>query len=361
MTASRGRASRSWCHFEDKILSFPLTPRLVSSCPLFPAASVSLLSLTSSSGGKLKPSSGLLAVPHHPDLLVMDDDQGITLSMDGQDKVIMITMDQTSGSEISGCDQMSVVPIDLNPCGSSNNNGLSNNSNNKKRPSKPQGPEYEYFTIVSERPNGKGYRLRCNYCDNREMNSHAPRMRKHLVFKCTGNVPESVKDKFRNHKPVYTKNDDKIRKSSRKRTAIHFDSGNTSDDDDDEEDEFEKNRDSHALLAIQSGRKSEETTSGKKPLKQFTDEDFEREHKELQTKKMRLEIKVMEDKSKFWAKMGTGVDKILRAVDMYIESQVRAAQQELPQVHTLYTNQDGSTVLQAAFAETITNGSGDVA
>lgn len=297
----------------------------------------------------------------------MDEhEQGITLSMDGAEKVIMITMnqaDQNSSSEISACDQMSVVPMDLNSCSNSQSisSNNTNSNNNKKRPSKPQGPEYEYFQIMGERPGGKGYRLRCKFCDGSDMNSHAPRMRKHLVFKCKGNVPEEVKDKFRNHKPVYTKNDDKIRKSGRKRTAVHFDSGNTSDEEDDDEEEYEKNRDLHSILNPQSGRKSEETTAGKKPLKQFTDADFEREHKELQTKKMRLEIKVMEDQSKFWSKMGSGVDKILRAVDLYIESQVRASEQELPQVHTLYTNPDGSTVLQAAFAETITNNGTDVA
>lgn len=276
--------------------------------------------------------------------------QGITLQMDGSDKVIMITMapDQMgeNGSETSGgCDQFNSTAGSL--------------TSNKKRPSKPQGPEYEYFKIIGERPNGKGYRLRCAFCDTREMNSHAPRMRKHLVYKCTGNVPEEVKDKFRNHKPVYTKNEERIRKSARKRTAIHFDSGNTSDEDEEDDDavgDF-KNHDQQMMFPSQmSVRKSEETTSGKKALKQFTDADFDREHKELQTKKMRLEIQVMEDQSKFWSKMGNGVDKILKAVDLYIESKVRAAEQhELPQVHTLYTNQDGSAVLQAAFAETINN------
>ena len=281
-------------------------------------------------------------------------ESGITLSMDGKVVVLMGTDRMgESGSEIGGgCDQL-------------NNTASSGLISNKKRPSKPQGPEYEYFKIVGERPNGKGYRLRCGFCNAREMNSHAPRMRKHLVYKCTGNVPESVKDKFRNHKPVYTKNEEKIRKSSRKRTAIHFDSGNTSDEDEEDDDvaDFaEKNRDLQLLFQSQMTRKSEETTAGKKPLKQFTDEDFDREQKELLTKKMRLEIKVMEDQSKFWSKMGNGVDKILKAVDLYIESKVRAAEQEMPQVHTLYTNPDGSAVLQAAFAETINNnGTGDVA
>lgn len=285
-------------------------------------------------------------------------ESGITLAtLDGSDKVIMIMAGgPESGSEISGtCDQLNNSAA-----------GVSLTGSNKKRPSKPQGPEYEYFKIVGERPNGKGYRLRCGFCNAREMNSHAPRMRKHLVHKCTGNVPESVKEKFRNHKPVYTKNEEKIRKSSRKRTAIHFDSGNTSDDDEDDDDitEFtEKNRDLQMFINAQNGRKSEETTAGKKPLKQFTDEDFDREHKELQTKKMRLEVRMMEDQAKFWSKMGNGVDKILKAVDLFTESQVRAASQDnMPQVHTLYTNQDGSAVLQAAYAETVSNnGSGDVA
>lgn len=296
--------------------------------------------------------------PHpllHPSLPDMEDElreQGITYAMDtDKNQMIVIMPAPGSGSDMDGtCEQMNQTAGSLSLA----------NSSNKKRPSKPQGPEYEYFKIVGERPNGKGYRLRCGFCDAREMNSHAPRMRKHLVYKCTGNVPEAVKDKFRNHKPVYTKNDEKIRKSSRKRTAIHFDSGNTSDDEDDDEDmtdfaEKSRDRDLQNFLNSQA-RRSEETTAGKKPLKQFSDADFDREHKELLTKKMRLEIKVMEDQSKFWSKMGNGVDRLLKAVDLFIESQVRmAAQQEMPQVHTLFTNQDGSAVLQAAYAETMTN------
>lgn len=104
------------------------------------------------------------------------------------------------------------VTLQLNPSSPSNNTLDKSESDmpgsgTKKRPSKPQGPEYEYFEIIGPRENGKGYRLRCKFCGSREMNSHAPRMRKHLVLKCEGDVPDDVKDKFRNHKPVYTKSE----------------------------------------------------------------------------------------------------------------------------------------------------------
>lgn len=234
----------------------------------------------------------------------------------------------------------------------------------KKKSSKPQGPEYEYFEILGSKHDGKGYRIRCKFCGKREMNSHAPRMRKHLVYKCEGNVPEEVRNKFFNHKSVLQKfTTDQLRKSTRKRTPVEFGTGASSDEEDETEDLVEvlsrnKTRAAEILQGIlmSGSKKSEETTLGKKPVKQFTDTDFDREHKELATKKMRLEVKIMEDQSRFWAKMSNGVDKILKAVDVYIESKARQ-ETELSQVHTLYTNHDGSAVLagvQAAYAETIT-------
>lgn len=229
----------------------------------------------------------------------------------------------------------------------------------QKRPSKPQGPEYEYFQIVAERPNGKGYRLRCMFCDAREMNSHAPRMRKHLVYKCTGNVPEAVKEKFRNHKIVYTKNE--LRKSGRKRKVIRLEDTTDEDEEDDLVELIERNRQAELLSLMNAQtRKLEETTSARKPLKQFTESDFDREHKELQTKKMRLEIKVLEQQAKFWSRLAPSADKVVKAADILINSTIRTRVAE-PQVHTLYTNADGSAVLQAAYAETIANGSNDVA
>jgi len=232
----------------------------------------------------------------------------------------------------------------------------------KRRPCKPQGPEYEYFDILSARENGKGWRIRCKFCGSREMNSHAPRMRKHLVSKCEGNVPEEVKHKFRNHRPVYTHptKEEGVRKSIRKRTILEYEGGT----DEDEEDNFlDTSNMSHSQRVkameqvagiILKQPKSEETSFSKKPLKQMTKEDFDRERLELETKKMRTEIKVLEDQSRFWARMSTGVDKILKAVDLYIDSRTRAMD-DIGQVHTLYTNHDGSAVLSAAYAEHIPN------
>ena len=232
----------------------------------------------------------------------------------------------------------------------------------KRKPCKPQGPEYEYFDILSARENGKGWRIRCKFCGSREMNSHAPRMRKHLVLKCEGNVPEEVKNKFRNHRPVYTKSEDGQRKSGRKRTLIEFDGASSEEDDDNILGDVQMTKSEKAraaelisgLLMSQTKNRSEETTFCKKPLKQMTNEDFEREQKELVTKKMRMEIKILEDQSRFWSRMSNGVDKVLKAVDLYIESKNRAMDDSLSQVHTLYTNHDGSAVISTAYADQIT-------
>jgi hypothetical protein len=232
----------------------------------------------------------------------------------------------------------------------------------KRRQCKPQGPEYEYFDILSARENGKGWRIKCKFCGSREMNSHAPRMRKHLVTKCEGNVPEEVKNKFRNHRPVYTKSeaDGNQRKSGRKRTIIEFDNDMDSDDDTDlgnltNLSKSEKARAAELLsgLLMPSKPKSEETTFSKKPLKMMTNEDFEREQKELAIKKARMEIKVMEDQSRFWTKMSHGIDKILKAADLYIESKTRALDDNISQVHYLSTNHDGSAVLTAGYTDQI--------
>lgn len=99
----------------------------------------------------------------------------------------------------------------------------------------------------------------------------------------------------------------------------------------------------------------DDTTHGKKGVKTLTDSDFDREQKELLTKKMRLEVKIMEDQRKFWSCLSGSVDKIVHAVDLFIERANREGSSDthtIP-VHTnvLYANQDG--VLHTAYSETI--------
>ena len=296
-------------------------------------------------------------------------------TIDGTDKVIMVRMSAAATATSNGDGTVAAV-VDGGAPDQTVNSATAPAAAaatapvtiTKKRPSKPQGPEYEFFRIVSERPNGKGYRLRCLFCDAREMNSHAPRMRKHLVYKCTGDVPQHVKDRFRNHKPVYTRSEERGRQS-RKRAAL-YDSDNTDEDDgdgvgDDDEEEYdlEKTKRELQLLLHTQTMRNEETTCARKPIKHFTDEDFERERKELMTKKMRLEVRVLEDQSKFWSKMGGSVDRVLNALDALVECTAKVRSQQgtesgsVPasvQQHLL-ANQAGPSVLQSAFVETVTD------
>ena len=96
------------------------------------------------------------------------------------------------------------------------------------------------------------------------------------------------------------------RKSTRKRTIIEYDAGTSEDEDDNMIGDVtmtksEKARAAELIsgLLMSQSKKSEETTFCKKPLKQMINEDFEREQKELATKKMRMEIKILEDQSRF--------------------------------------------------------------
>lgn len=127
-----------------------------------------------------------------------------------------------------------------------------------------------------------------------------------------------------------------------------------SEEEDDEEINISRREKDRAVefisdLLYSQAKKSEDTTHAKKSLKQFSEADFDREHKELLTKKMRLEVKVLEDQSRFWSRMGGSADKILKAVEYYVESKMN----EMSQVTHLYTNSDGTTVLQTAYNEAL--------
>lgn len=109
---------------------------------------------------------------------------------------------------------------------------------------------------------------------------------------------------------------------------------------------------SHSDIGKVSTRKvHEETTHGRKPVKALSDSDFDREQKELMTKKLRLEVKIMEDQRRFWSSISGNVDKIITAVDLFIERATRDASND-HSIPVMYTNQDGS-VLHAAYSDSI--------
>lgn len=68
---------------------------------------------------------------------------------------------------------------------------------------------------------------------------------------------------------------------------------------------------------------SEPTTLAKKPIRKFTDQEFERETKELTVKKLRLDVKLKEEQNKLCQQLSKGLVKILKAVDVFLDAQPR--------------------------------------
>lgn len=73
------------------------------------------------------------------------------------------------------------------------------------------------------------------------------------------------------------------------------------------------------LVKIKEAKSS--TSLSKKPLSKFTDEDFDRETKELTVKKLRLDIKLKEEQNRLYEKLGKGVGKLMKLVDFVLENQ----------------------------------------
>lgn len=98
------------------------------------------------------------------------------------------------------------------------------------------------------------------------------------------------------------------------------------DDDLDEDYEGEENCEAAKLLNQFFRVKkvvSEPTTLAKKPIRKFTDQEFERETKELTVKKLRLDVKLKEEQNKLCQQLSKGLVKILKAVDVFLDSQPR--------------------------------------
>ena len=90
------------------------------------------------------------------------------------------------------------------------------------------------------------------------------------------------------------------------------------------------------------------TSLAKKPLSKFTDEDFDRETKELTVKKLRLDIKLKEEQNRLFEKLGKGLGKLMKLVDFVLENQGNVtvytqSQEEVPQ----------TSILQTAFESTL--------
>jgi hypothetical protein len=98
------------------------------------------------------------------------------------------------------------------------------------------------------------------------------------------------------------------------------------DEDPDEEYEGDDNGDATRLInQFLKGKKvvTETTTLARKPVRKFTDQDFDRETKELTVKKLRLDVKLKEEQSKLCQQLSKGLIKILKAVDVFLDTQPR--------------------------------------
>lgn len=109
----------------------------------------------------------------------------------------------------------------------------------------------------------------------------------------------------------------------------------------------EQDRAVKILTGLLTRTKGDESTLAKKPLRQFTEADFERELKELSVKKARLELKELEERNRLYLKISRGFDKIMKAVDIYCEKETSMAR-----TMTVY-GADGSSILQAAYEDSV--------
>lgn len=113
-----------------------------------------------------------------------------------------------------------------------------------------------------------------------------------------------------------------------------------------EESEDEQDRAVKILTGLLTKKGGDESSLAKKPVKSFTDADFDRETKELNVKKLRLEVKLMEEQNRLCYKIGRGIDKFMKALDVYIEDKSSHAR-------VVYTNADGTSILQTAYDESV--------
>lgn len=122
--------------------------------------------------------------------------------------------------------------------------------------------------------------------------------------------------------------------------------GSVGDESEEEEEVDEQDRAVKILTGLLTRTKGDDTGLAKKPLKQFTEADFDRELKELAVKKARLELKELEERNRLYMKVSRGFDKIMKAVDVYIEKETSVAR-------TMTVYPDGSSILQAAYEDSV--------
>lgn len=203
-------------------------------------------------------------------------------------------------------------------------------------------PSLEYFKDTGKLSPQKAQIFECVYCA-KQLTKKFYRFREHLATQCPS-IPEEEREAFK----IKTK--EKIKRLShvatkRVRTKHKYDSDDSDielQNDDDIEDQKERAVD--ILTKLLS--KTNGDGGKKKPLAEFTDEDFERESKELKIKIDRLKCKELEEKARFYSKFSSGFSVIVQACHSYLDGKKRNPS-GIPQ------SLDPSSILQAAYEESI--------
>ena len=94
----------------------------------------------------------------------------------------------------------------------------------------------------------------------------------------------------------------------------------TSDDDDD--DECEESSSAMKLLStiFKGVTRTDGPSSSKKSIKQMSDAEVERELKEMQVKKMRTQVRMMEEQMQLYNGLGYKLGKLIRTMDEFFKA-----------------------------------------
>lgn len=182
------------------------------------------------------------------------------------------------------------------------------------------------------------------YC-HKTLYPHCDRMKKHILSCAAVNTDDADGEK---RKELMSQVDEEKygKGECKKRKRTHEPLNVTSDSCDDSDDELRLTL-LTKLVKLKEAKNS--TSLAKKPLSKFTDEDFERETKELTVKKLRLDVKLKEEQNRLYEKLGKGVSKVMKLIDFVLENQTATNV-------TVYApaQEEHGSILQSAFEGPLT-------
>lgn len=201
----------------------------------------------------------------------------------------------------------------------------------------------EYFKNTGKLSEAGAQIFQCIFCD-KEMTRKYYRFREHLANQCTKISAETKADFMEKNKDRFGKQCRSAALTRPKRQR-YMDECSGSEYDSDSGDD--KARAVNILTKLLSNSSGE--SKSKKPLSEFTDDDFERESKELKIKIDRLKCKELEEKARFYTKFSTGFSIIVEACHSYVDEKKRAGGVGMSAPNSI----DPTSILQAAYEESI--------